>query len=272
MAEFTVQQKSLARSMHKEGRLAESRTLWLTLLTLDTSDAEAQAAVTEIDNIIAKRVDEAWGKGESSFKRGAVRDGDIWMLKVLAAQPGHRGALEWLAKNQTSRVQAQQHDKSHKENREVLVRQRAAPGGVNEQIQDFYSRGEYQKVLDVGGQLSGEPNSKVAGLLRKSHIALADRAEGKGNLKLTLTHIQGAITSAPQTEDPLLSRSAALRAQISTQLYRAGLSLMKHDLAAAIDTLEQSVFYNPYNKAAKSKLRQAQTLQKNLKKIQGNAV
>ncbi len=268
-AEFVEQQKNFAQSLRSEGRLADSRSLWLTLLTLDASDSQAIEVVAQLDQAIARRVEDAWRKGESAYSRGNTRDGDIWMLRVLAAQPGHEAAQQRLAKSQSASAQSQQRDKSLAENRILLARKREAPGGVNEKIKAFYREGAYQQVLDSASQISGVAGSEVGDLVRKSHIALADEEEAQGDWKLALSHVQGAIASDPIAHDPLLSRAASLRGQLSDSLYKEGLMLMSDDLTAAIDVLKNSLFYNPYNQSAKRKLQQAQKLEANLRRIQG---
>lgn len=269
-AQFIHQQKSSARSLQEQGRLAESRTLWLTLLTLDASDSEAVAAVSRLDRSVDKSVADSWRRGESSYKGGNRREGDIWMLKVLAVQPGNKGALEQLRKSESNLAQAQQRDKSGKESRKILALQRAEPGGVNERIQGLYVRGAYEQVLEAGTQIVGQPDPNIATVFRKSHLALAEQAQASGDLELALTHIQGAIASNPQTDEPLLSRADKLRGQLSNTFYKEGLSLVHEDLTGAIEALEKSVFYNPNNNAAKRKLLQARKLQNNLKRIQGS--
>ncbi len=267
MDEFVRQQKTSARSLHEGGQLAASRSQWLTVLTLQPADDEAQQAVAKLDSAIAKRVAQCLRSAELAYGRGDSRGGDTWMLKVLAAQPAHPVALAQLQRSQSAISQAQQRDKSVAENRQLLARVQAAPGGVNEQIKAYYRRGAYAEVLSAGGRISGQPGPEIAQLMRQSNIALADGAEKNGELLRALAHVQAAITSQPREQDPLLSRSVTLSGQLSKQFYQEGLALMSGDLSAAIVALEQSVFYNPYNNTAKRKLMQARKLEENLAKI-----
>ena len=268
--EYMREQKVYALSLQDDGRLAEARTVWMTVLTLDASDTQAIEAVAGLDKLIATRVAHAWGKGESAYRRGNNRDGDNWMLRVLAAQPGHEAALARLGNTQMVAAQAQQRSKSAEENRKLLAQQRAVPGGINEQIRDIYRRKAYQQLVQAVSQMSGSVGMEVSGMLFDSHVALADQAEQAGDLKLALQHVQAAMVANPQKQSILTTRSTTLRGQLSDQLYKQGLTLMKDDLAAAIDALEQAVVYNPYNSRAKQKLRQAQKLDKNLRRIKGS--
>ena len=269
-SEFVQQQKSAARALHSGGDLAQSRTLWLTVLALDGGDTEAKSAVGELDIAIARQVDKAWRSGQAAYKHGKSREGDLWMLRLLAVQPGHKAALAQLQKNYSAYAQTQQKAKSTVENTLIVARQAAAPGGVNQQVKGLYNAGKYTQALSLGENTTGTPDPEVADILRKSHIALAQLAEQSGELAIALGHVEGAISSSPQANDPLLSRSVALRAQLSTLWYKQGLGLMKTDLDEAIAAFEKALFYNPYNNIAKRKLLQAQTLQKNLKRIQAN--
>jgi hypothetical protein len=268
--EYEHEQKAYAQSLQDDGRLAEARVVWMTVLTLDASDAQAIEAVAELDKAIAIRVANAWRAGESAYRRGNSRDGNNWMLKVLAAQPGHEAALARLGNAQTVAAQAQQRSKSGGENRKLLEQQRAVPGGINEQIIDLYNRKAYRQVVEAVSQMSGSVGAEISGILCDSHVALADQAEQAGDLKLTLQHLHAAMAANPQKQNALSSRSTTLRGQLSDKLYKKGLTLINDDLAAAIAALEEAVFYNPYNSGAKQKLRQAQKLDENLRRIRGS--
>ncbi|MCB1844871.1 MAG: hypothetical protein KDI09_18045, partial [Halioglobus sp.] len=106
-------------------------------------------------------------------------------------------------------------------------------------------------------------------LLRNAHIALADAAEESGDLETALAEIQAAMIALPQPTDPLVEKTFELRSDLSQAAYREGARLLQRDLDGAIKALETALRYNPYNGDARRKLDQANTLQRNLRKIEG---
>jgi hypothetical protein len=100
---------------------------------------------------------------------------------------------------------------------------------------------------------------------------MADQAARQGQRDAELEHLMSAITVFPAVPDPLLDRSVVLRKELSKEWYQRGNGLMKGDLPGAIAALEKSLGYNPENRLARLKLKQARVLQRNLLKIQGNS-
>jgi len=132
-----------------------------------------------------------------------------------------------------------------------------------------------EKKRDYAGMValaesSGTAEKKAAApLLRDAHVALADKAEDAGKLDDALSHMESAMNLQPVENDPLLDRSATLRGQLSASWYEKGVRLIKSDLPAAIDALRKAISFNPYNDYARRKLAQAETLQRNLSRIEG---
>ena len=109
----------------------------------------------------------------------------------------------------------------------------------------------------------------MAALLRSAYIGLAEQAEQAGELDTALAHMQSAMALQPRENDPVMRRSVALRQDLSLHWYQHGSRLIKNDLPQAIAALQKSLIYNPYNDDARRKLLQAETLQRNLEKIEG---
>ena len=103
-------------------------------------------------------------------------------------------------------------------------------------------------------------------LLREAHVQLADAASADDRA-LELDHIHAALAAQPLAEDPLLARVVALRGALSDEWLKTGSGLLQSDLKAAISALEKSLYYNPGNRNASLRLKQARTLQRNLSRI-----
>jgi hypothetical protein len=268
---FVSQQKSAAQTAQDEQRLAESLSLWRSLLPLDGEDTEVTAAIDSLEQQIDNQSRQLLLRAESAYARGRRREGDTLMLKVLVLQPGEQQALAALRKSVSARAQAQQATKSTQENQAQMARQKSAPESVETQLRRVYASGDYAAVLAMSAKLKGEPNVETAKLLRFAHVAMADRAAQRDERDSELDHLMAAMAMSPSSGDPLLNRIVVLRKELSKEWYRRGNGLMKDDLPGAIAALEKSVSYNPDNHAARLKLKQARVLQKNLLKIKSGS-
>jgi tetratricopeptide (TPR) repeat protein len=271
MEAFVSQQKAAARHARENRRLAESLSLWRSVLPLDVDDVEVNTAIADLEKQIDSQSRELLGRAEVAYARGSRREGDTLMLKVLALQPGQERALAELRKSTSARTQAQQVAKNKEENQVQLARQKKSPGSVEYQLHSLYAAGDYTALLATSAGLKGEPDAEIARLLRSTHVAMADQAARQGQRDAELEHLMSAITVFPAVPDPLLDRSVVLRKELSKEWYQRGNGLMKGDLPGAIAALEKSLGYNPENRLARLKLKQARVLQRNLLKIQGNS-
>ncbi|MAT92918.1 MAG: hypothetical protein CME59_10000 [Halioglobus sp.] len=270
---FVEAQKTQARELRQQDRLADSLALWRTLLPLGAPDEETRRAIAELEKEIAAQTASNLRRARRAYAGGNTRQGDTWLLKVLALSPGHPEALERLGHTASERASAQQRNKSEQENR--AAKQRAAPRAAyappddSGRMRTLYEQGDFEGVIALGRQAAPAAGTRQAALLRQAHIALAERAGGAGRNELALEHLQAAMIAQPEEDDPLLARSLELRGALSRHWYEQGSRLLSSDLDAAVVALEKALQYNPYNANAQRKLAQAQTLQRNLQRIEG---
>lgn len=269
---FVASQKSQARELHQQDRLADSLAVWRTLLPLGAPDEETRQAIAALEEEIAATTASNLRQARRAYGAGDMRQGDTYLLKVLALSPGHPEALERLGHTASTRASAQQRNKSEQENRAVKQRAAApatyAPADDSDAMRTLFESGDFEGVIALGRQAAPAAGTKQAALLRKAHIAMAERAGRDGRNELALEHIQAAMIAQPEEDDPLLPRSLELRGELSRHWYRQGSRLISSDLDAAVVALEKALQYNPYNRNAQAKLAQAQTLQRNLERIE----
>ncbi len=280
MDDFVAAQKAHARELAGQDRLADALAVWRTLLPLGRPDGETSAAIAELERTIAARVKSLESRARQAYSSGRSGDGDTYMLKILALQPGHADALKRLRRSQSVVARRQQQEKSDNEYRTAL---RAAPSTGSHsapladppgedspyvQLLALEERGDYAAMLTMADQVDTS-DADSAHLLRGAHTALAQDAERRGDLVGALEHLEAAMLLRPLSDDPLVTRCAELRGRLSTDWYRKGAQLINSDLPGAIAALEKAVSYNPYNNNARRKLDQAHTLQRNLERIEG---
>ena len=265
--DFVAAQKDRAQALAADDRLAEALALWRTLLPLGAPDAETAAAIAEIERTIAARVKSLESRASQAYSAGRTSDGDTYMLKLLALEPGNSGALKRLRRSHSAFAQRQAQERSDAEYAEALRQAPPKQDSTYEQLLALDKRRDYGAMLALADQAdSADPDS--ARLLRGAHTALASEAERVGDFDTALMHMDSAMVLQPLSDDPLLTRSAELRGKLSANWYRKGTQLINSDLPGAIAALEKAVEYNPYNDNARRKLDQAQTLQRNLERIE----
>ncbi len=265
--DFVAAQKNRAQALAADDRLAEALALWRTLLPLGAPDAETAAAIAEIERTIAARVKSLESRASQAYSAGRTSDGDTYMLKLLALEPGNAGALKRLRSSHSTFAQRQAQERSDAEYAEALRQAPPKQDSTYEQLLALDKRRDYGAMLALADQAdSADPDS--ARLLRGAHTALASEAERVGDFDTALMHMDSAMVLQPLSDDPLLTRSAELRGKLSANWYRKGTQLINSDLPGAIAALEKAVEYNPYNNNARRKLDQAQTLQRNLERIE----
>ena len=267
IAAFTNAQKNRALALEDEARYAQSLDIWRSLIPLRESDPEVNAAIMRLETTIEQRAALAMRKGHSAYARGRNDDGDTWMQRVLALQPGNQKALQNLGKSQSVRVRAEAKGKSETENQLMAAHKGPEPDYLHRQLAALYKQRDYQQMIKLGANKQTKYDQEEATLIRHAHVALADEAFNQGDLDASLVQLQEALSVKPLSNDPLLDRSAELRASLSKNWYQEGSRLMKVDLQSAITALKKSLSYNPYNNAAKQKLNQAETLQRNRKSV-----
>jgi len=265
--DFVAAQKARAQALAADDRLAEALAVWRTLLPLGTPDAETAAAIAEIERTIAARVNSLESRARQAYNAGRTSDGDTYMLKLLALEPGNPGALNRLRRSHSAFAQRQAQERSDSEYAAALRQAPPKQDSTYEQLLALDKRRDYGAMLALADQAdSADPDS--ARLLRGAHAALATEAERVGDFDTALMHMDSAMVLQPLSDDPLLTRSAELRGKLSANWYRKGTQLINSDLPGAIAALEKAVEYNPYNDNARRKLDQAQTLQRNLERIE----
>jgi len=265
--DFVSAQKAQARQLQQEGQLAYALAYWRTLLPLGAPDAETRAAIAQLEKTIAARVKSLESRARQAYSSGRSNDGDTYMLKLLALQPGHPGALKRLRRGQSAFAQRQQREKSEAEYRTAVREEAPRKDSALDQLLALEQRGDYSAMVAFADGIDST-DAESARLLRGAHTALAGEAERRGDLDTAIEHMESAMVLQPVADDPLLQRTAELRAQLSASWYRKGTGLIKADLPGAIEALKKAVEYNPYNNNARRKLDQAQTLQRNLERIE----
>jgi len=267
VAAYVRGQKNAAVAAQEQGRYAAALTLWRSILPLVGDDGEALEKLGELEGIIAARVTTALARGEAAYAADNRATGDLWMLRVLALEPGHRPALEYLRASASRHAYAQQTAKNYQERMQVVAQPEPEGQGFEAEPQAFLDAARSPAVIAPAAGGGRPTREQAAPWVRRAYVALADTARQRRDKAAELEHLLGAMEASPRADDPLLPRSTSLRQSLSDDWYRQGSSSLQGDLQAAIEALEKSVAYNPDNSAARQQLKKARLLKRNLEKI-----
>ena len=277
LQDFSARQSAAAQQAMDEGRLLEALSLWQTVATVAPANSDVSARIAQLKEQIAIETRSAVSNGEAAYARGSATEGDRWMLRALALTPGQPAALKALRLSVS--------EASHNRQKEKVE---SAYAGLEEEPQppepvapepelatlapllaQLQLAGDYEGVLTAADASTRTLNASELAWVRKAHIALAERSGNAGKPELQLVHLDKALAIASVPGEQLQQERQRLAEMLSDSYYRESLTLFKEDLDAAIAALRRSITYNPANIAAVEKLDQAQTLKRNLQRIQG---
>lgn len=270
---FVDAQIAAATAAKNRGDLARALALWRTVLSFDAENQAAKAAVNELEASSTNAAKGAYRRGAAAYKRGDNRSGDRWMLEALALNPSFEQALERLRRSSSDTSHTKQGEKitvAYENLASNAEEEEAASRSFLADMQALYSAGKYRDLLEASEDAPASAATDMKTLVHNSHLALAVQAAKRKDTETQIGHLEDAADTTVKSKASLQAHIKRLGTEVGSQAYKDGLALMKTDLDEAITSLEKAVRYMPDNLSAKEKLDQAQTLQRNLKRIRKN--
>ncbi|MEM8941739.1 MAG: hypothetical protein AAGC91_06250 [Pseudomonadota bacterium] len=266
---FVERQTRSAQKAAEIGDLALARSLWLSILTVDSSSQQAKRGLASVDKAIASVVAANLREGRSAYADGDSAQGDRQMLSVLAVDPGNLEALKLLRQSVSRAAHAQQADKVRDEGPEPeVLKARRLEDQFIALLRRRYAGRDYQQVVELVRTQDMLHVTEARVLAVSALDEMAQEAQLDGDNELALLHLDSAL-ELDQANRSLLRKSSILKQRVSDEAYKNGLALMNEDLEGAIEYFKIAIAYDPENLMYKKQLNQAQTLQQNLEKIRG---
>lgn len=253
-AAFSARQQAAAVEARQEGDLARALALWRTLEPLLPNDADVASAIAELRSEIAREATRAREQGATAYRRGAYREGDSWMRRALALDPEDPRAQEALRQSFTRGAEARQASK---------IQQETLAGDAEPTADPVAPRETPATPTAPNDADTGDSAAAV-----QAYLEAAAQARARTDRPLELDQLLAA-TELGATTTAVRDRIARLRKELGEHWYREGAARFQDDLAGAIEALEKALAYDPDNRAARLKLEQARTLQRNLERIKG---
>jgi tetratricopeptide (TPR) repeat protein len=221
------EQVAAGGAARRAGDAARARDAYLRALALDPRNAEAAAALREIEH--------------------------QQMARTQADRAARARSMETVVANARSRAQAQSQAESYDlEQRLELMRSADPAVGLRE---------ARAWVEANAGDREGRNRLAAAAAER------ARDAERKGQRESALSLYEGANALAAAPSPEWTARARELRRALGDAQYAEGMRVMRADLAAAIRHFEASVRYDPDNAKAQERLRDARAAQEKLRRI-----
>ncbi|MFK7976047.1 MAG: hypothetical protein AB8C02_07910 [Halioglobus sp.] len=273
-APYIQSQKEQARLLRQQGKLAQSLTFWRSILPADKSDKEVREAIASLEREINGKVKGLGKKAASSYGRGNYRQGDTHALKILALQPGHKQALAWLVASTTKKARAQASSKTRQEYSiakpvtATVEKPTAERAPQSNELASLLAAKNYAAVIARAQSIDYKNNPEAAALVRSAHIGQGEDALKAANTAAAITSFRSAIQAKPMRNDPLIPRIRNVQQESSDKWYKQGRNVLNSDIDAAIAAFEKALEIKPDHTSAKSALKRAQTLKRNLEKIE----
>ncbi len=276
-APFVQSQKEQARKLQQQGRLAEALAFWRSTLPAGKPDTETRQAIAQLEKQISASVRDLGAQAKAAYASGNRSRGDYLALKMLALQPGEPRAREWLVASTRIKAQQQASEKASDAYEAAPVSPGSegpaqtastAPVSTSGELRKLHTAKDYNGVIALADTLKPAPDSGDALLVRSAHVALGEQTLSRGDSEAAIGHFRGAMKAHPQANDPLRQRIAEVAQSASDEWYRKGRKALNTDIDAAIAAFESALALKPDHAAAKSALKRAQTLKRNLERIE----
>lgn len=275
LAAFVTAKKQLAKDLELKGKLVEARREWRYVSAADPKDEESRTHIADLTETLDARRAEYLKEGDAALAKGQNRQAQAAFLKMLALDPGDEDAVARLRKIDRTLALGNQGKKDKEamtDYRATVAREQDTSEEFEAQVNVPLKKGDYRKVIDISDQfLKRNPDSKSATGYRKSaYMNLIDESRAKGRYRDALTYLDTVSEVADEGEKPAIEEKAkAVRIELASQLYSAGLSVMNTNLPKAVEQLAEAVSLDPDNWRYKQSLNQARKMQENLDRIGG---
>ena len=261
----------LAASYAEQGRYADALVQWKILNTLRPDEARYATRVRQTEEQIATLATQHQRTGVSALDRGDFATARHELLATLALDPTRIDVLDSLRRIEYDRLWRIQSAKLDK----LKVSEDRKATNVGEQERSYLELGasmlregdytgavrEIQKYLN---SYPGDPQAKK--LISDAYAKLASQQRQQGMLHNALANVEQAKRFSTDTGT---SRKAEqeLRNALADEYYDKGLRALRNDLKLAVESFEKALEYNPQHSKARTKLSDAQRMQKKLDEI-----
>lgn len=263
--------EKLAASYIEQGRYADALLQWKILNTLRPDDSRYATRLRQTQEQIATLATQHQRTGVSALDKGDFTTARHELLAALALDPTRVEVLDSLRRIEFDRVWRIQSAKLEK----LKVSEDRKTTNVGEQERSYLElgasmlrEGDYTgAVREIQKYLNSYPSDAQAKkLISDAYAKLASQQRQQGMLHNALANVEQAKRFST---DSGANRKAEqeLRNSLADEYYEKGLRALRNDLKLAIESFEKALEYNPQHSKARTKLSDAQRMQKKLDEI-----
>jgi tetratricopeptide (TPR) repeat protein len=277
VAQAVARHRQQATEYRRAGDHAAETAQWQILTLLAPDDPAYARELATARAAVAATVREQTQAGNVALAAGDLERASAAYLRVLAADPANAEAAKQLRevdRRRATRIQAAAAGRAGRAARAGGANMPAPDGGG-----DGFDLDQAFELFRAGDTAAGLREFRTfvdANLTNRTARArigavVADRAkelEDEGQREQALALYEQASSLRGDSSGPWVHRVPALRKALSVEAYEKALRVYRTDLAQAVRLLETSVKYDPNNKHAASRLKEARVAQANLNRME----
>ncbi len=263
--------EKLAASYAEQGRYADALLQWKILYALRPDDSRYATRLRQTEEQIATLATQHQRSGVSALDKGDFATARHELLAALALDPTRVDVLDSLRRIEYDRVWRIQSAKLEK----LKISEDRKANNVGEQERSYLElgasmlrEGDYaDAVREIQKYLNSYPGDLQAKkLISDAYGKLAGQQRQQGMLQNALANIEQAKRFNADTGTNRKAEQE-LRNALADEYYEKGLRALRNDLKLAVESFEKALEYNPQHSKARTKLSDAQRMQKKLDEI-----
>ncbi|WP_299075071.1 hypothetical protein [uncultured Paraglaciecola sp.] len=276
---FLEQRSPVAISLEEQQRYADALTQWKILALTYPEDEAVNSHVKRLESLISARVSKQFRVLKKAQGANNKKLQHQLYLKILALEPNNKIAMQELRKFEWQDVIKQASSKTANIKKYFVKSQQEANDSILlsrylEQGKQFTHQKNYQELLQLADKFEKDfPAQQHPNNYRTfAFFQLAERYQKQKSHEKAIEYYQKALDIAALQGKSLpnaqKSRDSLSKSTANKYLKIAN-SLLKTDLDAAIENAALSLKYQPNNVKARTFMKRALIVKKNLNRIRG---
>jgi tetratricopeptide (TPR) repeat protein len=270
--------RQLAQRHAQAGDPAAAEREWQIVLLLAPGDDAARAELEATRAVIGQGVRDNLQAGRTALRSGDTDRAAQAMLKVLALDPANAEASKTLRDIDRQKLNRIQSNRAARAGQANASRSTSGSGATPEAVESY----EIEQSIEIfrAGDLEGglrefrafvdaNPRNEAARLRMATLVYERSlESEQTGAREQALMLCEQAVNLRGKPVPEWTTRAQSLRRALSVDYYERGMRAYRTSAASAIKLWETSLLYDPQNRSAQSRLREARVAEERLKRIE----
>ncbi len=255
--EVIEEHRMRAIAWEDQGELRRALEAWRVVEALAPESEESRQRIRTLEKRIDAGVMSRMRAARNASRRDRLPHAKVQLLRVLALDPGHKGAADLLREVENRQVAAELATSSTepqlKPYRETTDPYSSPSGGRGHWAAHDPSGRDHGQEEVAGSVRPTVPVERGEGdvAVRSAHLRLAAAYRAENKLEQALEHLEKAREQETAANGEVDRYIAETRAALAEQFYREGVRFFRSNLDQSIKAFERALAYNPEHERAK---------------------